>query len=95
MGEWGGWSGRRDSNPRQPAWKADTYIFTAWKQRIPLHSALLTTVHYTAENTAVAKGLQDLLPCIYINFSGRSLKPHSTLGAAAYLQMLWGGVRCV
>ena len=62
MGEWGGWSGRRDSNPRQPAWKADTHTFTAWKPRSPFHSALLTAVHCTTENTAVAKGIRDFLP---------------------------------
>src|SRR5262249_20628838 len=56
------WSGRRDSNPRRPAWKAGTHIFTARKQRIPFNSVLLTAVHYTAENTAVAKSFWDLLP---------------------------------
>src|SRR5262249_53196153 len=57
-----GWSGRRDSNPRRPAWKAGTCIFTAWKPQTTLNSALLTAVHYTAENTAVAKSFWDLLP---------------------------------
>jgi hypothetical protein len=57
-----GWSGRRDSNPRRLAWKAGTDIYTAWKQRTPLNPALLIAVQYTAENTAVAKGLEGFLP---------------------------------
>ena len=47
---------------RRHSWKAGTHIFTAWKQGPPFNSALLTTVQYMAENTAIAKGNDDLLP---------------------------------
>src|SRR5262249_55212305 len=56
------WTGARAWTPRQSAWKADSSIFTAWKQRLPFNPALLTAVHYTAENTAVASGFGGLLP---------------------------------
>jgi hypothetical protein len=40
---------------------------------MPLNPALLTRVQYTAENTAVAKSVQDLLPRHVLRFSSRTL----------------------